>query len=111
MSTITVPRPDVATGDVVHVLERGLGPHYHVLAADRTARPDLTFADDPDAIVIGTGACRVYQAHVRIVRRADRTEIRVRAGGRVWDRLINTFGAARKVGEVLRRSPLLDASR
>jgi hypothetical protein len=97
VSTVTVPRSNVTKEEVSKVLRIGLGPRYHVTAAD-----------DPDAMVVGTN--RVIRAHIRIVPRDNYAEIRVSPGGLVWDRLINTFGIARKVREVLREAPELGGS-
>lgn len=107
MTTIRILRADVTTREVVRALERGLGPHYHVLSFQSTAWPDRRIADDPDSIVIGTGSCRVYHAHVRVVRNAHGTELHVRAGGPAWHRARNALGTVPKIVAVLRRSRLL----
>jgi hypothetical protein len=96
MSMITVSRPDVTREEVIKVLRGGLGARYHVLPGKTT-----TGADDPDALVVGTGTDRVFRARLRLTHHDTRTEIRVHPSGVVAIRVLNTVGIARKVRRAL----------
>ncbi len=109
MSTITFPRSDVTSDEVVDALRRGLGPRYNVLPGTGVnwnpvggPRPD-----HPDTIVVGTGSTRLFRAQVRISHDAGETVLRVSPGGLGWPRLTNTLWIGRKVREVLRAAPSL----
>lgn len=110
MSTITVPRSDVTSDEVVEVLRRGLGPQYNVLPGVGVnwnpfggPRPD-----HPDTIVVGKGSTRVFRAQVRISHDAGQTVLHVFPGGLTGPpRLINRFWVTRRAAQVLRAAPSL----
>jgi hypothetical protein len=109
MSTITVPRSDVTSDEVADALRHGLGSRYKVFPGAGVnwnpvggPRPD-----HPDTIVVGTGSARVFRAQVRISQDAGETILHVSPGGYIWPRVVNTFGVARKVRQVLAAAPSL----
>ena len=110
MSTITIPRPEVTTGEASEVLRRGLGPRYNVLPGKGmnwnpvgNPRPD-----QPGKIVVGTGSTRLFRAQVTISRHAGETDLRVLAGGiSLPVRLTNRLWIAEKVRRVLQAAPSL----
>jgi hypothetical protein len=110
MSTITVPRPDVTSGEVAEALRRGLGPRYNVVPGKGVnwnpvgaPRPD-----HPDTIVVGTGSTRLFRAQVRISHSAGDTILHVSPGGiGPVPRITNRLWIARKMGQVLRGAPSL----
>jgi hypothetical protein len=74
MPTVTVPRADLTTEEVVTVLRNGLGASYNVL-------PGMTMGQlpfqgprkgQPNTIVVGTGDNRQVKALVTITRGAGR---------------------------------------
>jgi hypothetical protein len=105
MFTITVPRSDVTSGEVVDALRRGLGPRYNVLPGKGVnwnpvgaPRPD-----HPDTIVVGTGSTRLFRAQVRISHDAGATILQVSPGGiGPVPRITNGLWIARKMRQVLR---------
>jgi hypothetical protein len=111
MPTVTVPRADLTTEEVVTVLRDGLGAGYNVLSG--MAINQLAFlgpqAGQPNTIVVGTGGNRLVKAQVTITRRGGQTELRISPGGVTWDLVMNTFGVARKVRGVLTSSLSLSA--
>lgn len=111
MPTVTVPRADLTTEEVVQVLRDGLGAGYNVLPGMAMGRAAFQGPHEgrPNTIVVGTGDNRVVKAQVTIVPRSGRTELRISPGGLMGDLLMNTFGIARKVQQVLARSPRLSA--
>ncbi len=112
MPTVTVPRPDVTTEEVVQVLRGGLGDGYNVLPGMAMGRTmyQAEHEGQPNMIVVGTGQNRIVKAQVTITPRGGQTELRISAGGLSWDWLLNTFGVARKVQRVLADAPGLSAS-
>jgi hypothetical protein len=111
MPTVTVPRADLTTEEVVTVLRDGLGDHYNVLpgmAMGRTSIQD-PHKGQPNMIVVGTGENRIVKAQVTITPRDGQTELRISPGGLTWDLVLNTFGVARKVRRVLANSPDVSA--
>jgi hypothetical protein len=110
MPTITVPRADVTSDEVVDALRQGLGPRYKVLAGTSVnwnpfgaPRPD-----HPDTIVVGTGSTRLFRVQVRISQHAGETILHVSPGGLTPPpRLINRFWIARKVRQVILAAPSL----
>lgn len=62
-------------------------------------------AADPDQIMVEKGPSPMVRAQVTIVRRADRTDIRITPGGVLGDLLMNTLGIARTVRRVLLDAP------
>jgi hypothetical protein len=111
MSTITVPRPDLSTEEVVKVLRDGLGDGYNVLPGMTAGQFAFQGPQEgrPNTIVVGTGGNRLVKAQVTITPRSGQTELRISPGGLTWDRVLNTFGVARKVRGVLESSPSLSA--
>ena len=70
MSSITLERSDVTSGEVAEALRQGLGPRYTVLPGTGVnwnpvggPRPD-----HPDTIVVGTGSNRVQRAEVTLLK-------------------------------------------
>jgi hypothetical protein len=111
MSTITVPKADLTTEEVVTVLRDGLGPRYNVLpgmAMGRTILQD-PHKGRPNTIVVGTGENRIVKAQVTITPRDGQTQLRISPGGVTWDLVFNTLGVARKIRGVLADSPNLSA--
>jgi hypothetical protein len=109
MSTITIPRSDLSTEEVVQVLKDGLSEGHNVLPGMAMGRTILQGAHEgrPNTIVVGTGDNYLVKAQVTITPRAGQTELRISPGGLTWDLLLNTFGIARTVKRVLASSPSL----
>lgn len=112
MDTITVPRTDVTTEEVVTALRDGLGDRYNVLPG--MAIGQLAYQrpheGQRNAIVVGTGGNRLVKAQVTIVSRAGQTELRITPGGVTLDLVFNSLGVASKVRRVLANSPSLTVS-
>jgi hypothetical protein len=111
MPTVTVPRADLTTEEVVSALRDGLGDGYNVLPGKAMGRPAWSGPHEgrPNTIVVGTGDNRVVKAQVTLVPRDGRTELRISPGGLAGDLLMNTFGIARTIQRVLASSPILSA--
>jgi hypothetical protein len=111
MATVTVPRADLTTAEVVTVLRDGLGPDYNVLPGMAMRRLPFLAAREgqPNKILVGTGDNRVVKAQVTITARGGQTELRISPGGFTTTFVINTFGIVRKVREVLADAPSLSA--
>jgi len=111
MPTVTVPRADLTTEDVVSALRDGLGEGYNVLPGKAIGRTMYQAEHDgqPNEIVVGTGENRLVKAQVTITSRGGQTELRISAGGLSWDWLMNNFGVTQKVKKVLESSPILSA--
>jgi|SRR5580692_4934798 hypothetical protein len=111
MPTVTVPRTDLSTEEVVTVLRDGLGADYNVLPG--MAIGQLPFQGPhegrPNTIVVGTGDNRAVKAQVTIIPRGGQTKLRIRPSGITVTLLLNTFGIARTVRKVLASSPSLSA--
>jgi hypothetical protein len=109
MPTVTVPRADLSTEEVVSALRDGLGDGYNVLPGKAMGRTMYQAEHDgrPNTIVVGIGENRIVKAQVTITPRGGQTELRINAGGLSWDWLMNNFGVARKVQRVLESSPTL----
>lgn len=112
MSTITVPRADLSTDEVVQALRNGLGQKYNVLAGMRLTlapfgKPEL---GTPDTIVVGIASNHVRRAQVSIVRRAGACELHISPGGLTADRLLNMVVTTPKVKRVLADAPQLRAA-
>jgi hypothetical protein len=106
MPTITVPRPGLTTEEVVGVLRAGLPPDYNVLPGMAIGQLAIQgiHQGKPNTIVVGTGGNRIVKAQVTINPQGERTELRIRPGGITLDLLVNIFGVARDVREVLSSS-------
>jgi hypothetical protein len=111
MPTVTVPRADLTTEEVVSALRDGLGDGYNVLPGKAMGRTMYQAEHDgrPNTIVVGTGENRIVKAQITITPRGGQTELRINAGGLSWDWLMNSFGIAQKVKKVLESSPTLSA--
>jgi hypothetical protein len=111
MPTVTVPRADLTTEEVVSALRDGLGDGYNVLPGKAIGRTMYQAEHEGQAneIVVGTGANRLVKAQVTITPRGGQTELRIRSGGLSWDWLYNVFGVAQKVKKVLESSTTLSA--
>jgi hypothetical protein len=111
MYTVTVPRADLTTEEVVTALRDGLGAGYNVLPGMATGRTILQgpHKGRSNTIVVGTGDNVVVKAQVTIIARDGQTDLRISPGGVTADLLLNTFGVARKVRRVLASSPGLSA--
>jgi hypothetical protein len=111
MPTVTVPRADLTTEEVVSALRDGLGEGYNVLPGKAMGRTmyQAEHEGQPNEIVVGTGQNRIVKAQVTITPRGGQTELRISPGGISWDWVLNTFGVARKVQRVLTSSPTLSA--
>jgi hypothetical protein len=106
MSTITVPRADVTSEEVSDALRNGLDPRYEVASGLRMPRSPLFGSprpDRPELILVSSGP--MVRAQVKIIRRSGQTDIRVTPGGLLGDLVMNTFGIAPKVRQVLRDAP------
>jgi hypothetical protein len=103
MSTVTVPRRDLTTEEVVTVLRDGLGARYNVLPGMAIGRSALRGPSEgrPNMILVGTGDSRIVKAQVTITGRGGQTELRISPGGISWDLLLNALGVARKIRRVL----------
>jgi hypothetical protein len=111
MLTVTVPRADLTTDEVVTALRNGLGAGYNVLPG--MAIGQLPFQGPhpgrPNTIVVGTGKNRQVKAQVTITPRNGQTQLRIRPSGITLTFVLNTFGIARQVRDVLASSPSLSA--
>jgi hypothetical protein len=109
MPTVTVPRTDLSTEEMVTVLRDGLGAGYDAL-------PGMTMGQLPfqgpregrsDMIVVGTGDNRRVRAQVAITSPGGQTKLRIHPSGITVTLVLNTFGIARTVREVLASRPRL----
>lgn len=109
MYTLTIPRPDLNTDEVVQALRDGLGTGYNVLPEMRQTRAPFSepVPGSPDTIVVGTGSNRVQRAQVTVVRRAGCSEIHISPGGLISDLVLNTLVIARQIRRVLANAPEL----
>jgi hypothetical protein len=109
--TVTVPRADLTTEEVVSALRDGLGDGYNVLPGKAIGRTMYQAEHDGQAneIVVGTGENRIVKAQVTITSRGGQTELRISPGGLTWDWVMNSFGVVQKVKKVLESSPVLSA--
>lgn len=107
MYTLTIPRSDLRTDEVVHALRDGLGPGYNVLPGMRQTRAPFSepVPGSRDTIVVGTDSNRVQRAQLTIVRGPGRSEIHISPGGLLSDLVLNTLVIARKVHRVLASAP------
>jgi hypothetical protein len=108
LPTITIPRADLTSEEVTRALRAGLGPHYHVVPGMRMPRMAIFAAElsqNPDTILVGTGADRLFRAQVTLIRRSGQTHIRIIPSGVSLDFGINSLGIARKIRQVLASAP------
>jgi hypothetical protein len=111
MPTVTVPRTDLTTEEVVTVLRDGLGIDYNVLPGMTMGQLPFQGPREgrPNMIVVGTGNNRAVKAKVTIIPQGGQTKLRIRPSGITLTLVQNTFGIARRVREVLASSPSLSA--
>ena len=86
-----MPRKNVTPGELVAVLNRRLGPGYQV-------------EGNGDGRVTVRKSALMY-ANVSIADAPGASVFRIHGGGFVFLRVANTLGTARRVADVLRRSP------
>jgi hypothetical protein len=91
MPKVSVPRKGVTPGELATVLSRRLGPAYQVQDSDH------------GRVVVRKGP--MSYATIAIVSTPGASVFRVHGGGLLFLRVANTFGTARRVADVLRRSP------
>lgn len=118
-------RGGVPNGDAMSDTIGGpLGDTYRVSAFDRRGHGRTTDTSEPFHCAAMAGEMIASPGHLgglahltglrvvpsppgRISSRHSRTAIEVRPGGLIWDRLINTFGSARNLRDVLGQAPEL----
>jgi hypothetical protein len=91
MPKVRVPRKNVTPGELVTVLNRRLGPGYQV---ESDGNGHITVRKSP-----------LRYANVSIADAPGASVFRIHGGGFVFLRVANTLGTARRVADVLRRSP------
>ena len=91
MPKVSVPRKGVTPGELATVLSRRLGPAYQVQDSDH------------GRVVVRKNP--MSYATIAIVSTPGASVFRVHGGGLLFLRVANTFGTARRVADVLRRSP------
>jgi len=91
MPKVRVPRKNVTPGELVTVLNRRLGPGYQV---ESNGDGRVTVRKSP-----------LMYASISIADTPGASVFRIHGGGFVFLRVANTFGTARRVADVLRRSP------
>jgi hypothetical protein len=96
---------------VVQALKDGLGSEYNVLPGKAIGRTMYQSEHDgqPNQIVVGTGQNRLVKAQVTLIPRNGQVELKIGAGGLTWDWVMNSFGVAQKVKQVLASAPGLSA--
>ena len=108
MPAVTVPRTDLSTEEMVTYCN-GLGADYNVLPGMTMGQ--LPFQGPcegrPDMIVVGTGDNRRVKAQVAIASPGGQTKLRIHPSGITVTLVLNTFGIARTVREVLASRPRL----
>jgi hypothetical protein len=109
MPAVTVPRTDLSTEEIVTVLRDGLGAGYNVLPGMTMGQLPFQGPCDgrPDMIVVGTGDNRRVKARVTITSPGGQTKLRIHPSGITVTLVLNTFGIARTVREVLASRPRL----
>jgi hypothetical protein len=91
MPKVRVPRKNVTPGELVTVLNRRLGPDYQV---ESNGDGRITVRRSP-----------LRYANVSIADAPGASVFSIHGGGFVFLRVANTLGTARRVADVLRRSP------
>lgn len=107
MYTLTIPRSELATDEVVQVLRDGLGPGYNVLPGMCQTRAPFSepVPGSPNTIVVGIGSNRVQRAQVSVVHSAESSEIHISPGGLLGDLVLNTLVIARQIHRVFSSAP------
>jgi hypothetical protein len=91
MPTVRVPRKNVTPAELVAVLSRRLGGRYQV---ERNGQDRITVRKS-----------QLMYANISIADTPGASVFRIHGGGFVFLRIANTLGTARRVADVLRRSP------
>ena len=91
MPKVRVPRKNVTPGEIVTVLSRRLGPGYQV---ESNGDGRVTVRKSP-----------LLHANISIADAPGASVFRIHGGGFVFLRVANAFSTARRVADVLRRSP------
>jgi len=91
MPKVRVPRKNVTPGEIVTVLSRRLGPGYQV---ESNGDGRVTVRKSP-----------LLHANISIADAPGASVFRIHGGGFVFLRVANTISTARRVADVLRRSP------
>ena len=91
MPKVRVPRKNVTPSELITVLSRRLGPGYHV--------------EGNGAGHVTVRKSQLMYANISIADAPGASVFRIHGGGFVFLRAANTFGTARRVADVLRRSP------
>jgi hypothetical protein len=91
MPKVRVPRKNVTPSEVVTVLNRRLGPGYQV---ESNGDGRITVRKSP-----------LRYANVSIADAPGASVFLIHGGGLVFLRVVNTLSTARRVADVLRRSP------
>jgi hypothetical protein len=109
MSTLSVLRTDLSTEEMVTVLRDGLGADYNVLPGMTMGQLPFQGPREgrPDMIVVGAGDNRRVKAQATISSPGGRTKLRIHPSGITVTLVLNTFGIARTVREVLASKPSL----
>ncbi|WP_158894166.1 hypothetical protein [Amycolatopsis anabasis] len=110
MSELTISSAEVTSEQLVEALRAGLDPRYEVQPGKRM--PSSAFgnprSDQSDVILVESSP--MVRAQVTLVYQAEHAVVRITPGGLLGNRLINTFGIARKIKQVLRGTPGIGAS-
>jgi len=91
MPKVRVSRKNVTPGEIVTVLSRRLGPGYQV---ESNGDGRVTVRKSP-----------LLYANISIADAPGASVFRIHGGGFVFLRVANTISTARRVADVLRRSP------
>ena len=91
MPKVRVSRKNVTPGEIVTVLSRRLGPGYQV---ESNGDGRVTVRKSP-----------LLHANISIADAPGASVFRIHGGGFVFLRVANTISTARRVADVLRRSP------
>ena len=96
MPTVTVPRTDLSTEEMVTVLRDGLGAGYNVLPGMTMGQLPFQGPREgrPDMIVVGTGDNRRVKAQVTITSPGGQTKLRIHPSGITVTLVLNTFRIA-----------------
>jgi hypothetical protein len=91
MPKVRVPRKNVTPGELVTVLNRRLGPGYQV---ESNGNGRVAVRKSP-----------LMYANISIADTPGASVFLIHGGGFIFLRVANTFSTARRVADVLRRSP------
>jgi hypothetical protein len=107
MSTVTIPKA-VTSQEVIEALRNSLDSRYEVLSGMRMPRAPFAIprSGAPELIMVTAGP--MVRAQVKIVPRAEGTDLQITPGGLLGDLLMNTLGVARKVRQALLHASTLN---